>query len=161
MRGHRGKHLEGLIERSVTSGFFLVRIPDAHSFGGRSLRRRNPCDYIGSIDGHPLALEAKESEEESITRSKILQYPHQYDFLCRWNNAHIHHIGGFAILTGRRFLTWVPVSELERYPSHGPQRWGDGQLWGIRGIDLEKEPLDWKYLILGDRNGSAKSSSAA
>lgn len=145
---NQGKTLEKLIERTMNHDFYVVRIPDAHSYGGFKPRGRVPCDFLGHICGHPLMVECKESAEESIPRSLLLRAKsrHQYEAMLSFASHHSNNRAGYLCHTAGRFLTWVPASRLQSVKQISRSSW-DHSLQ-ITGIDLLKDPLDWRKLLL-------------
>lgn len=107
-RGYGGKGLEKIIERFRAPGVVLHRIHDARAFGNYK-GPRVPCDYFGSVRGHPTLLECKETEGSSIPFS-LLTRPksrHQLDEMLRFERAHPHNRAGYLCMLREGFV-FVP-----------------------------------------------------
>lgn len=102
--------LEKLVFTYREPSLHLIRLNDATSF--RNYRGPDsPFDFVGSYNGHPLALECKETGEESIPVSQLKRKKsiHQFEALTEFAKAHTHCIAGYLCQTS---VAWFFVDVL-------------------------------------------------
>lgn len=95
-RGYQGKDLEKIVDRYRSPGVVLFRIQDAAAFG-RYKGPAVPCDFIGSILGHPVMLDCKETAEDRIPFSKMTrpQSSHQLEAMLRFVGSNPRCVAGY------------------------------------------------------------------
>lgn len=107
--------LETLVKRAsdLLPYLHLLRIKDGHDFGTYN-RHRSPADFVGHINGHPLLIECKETEEDRVYLSHLQRRPHQFKALRAWHQSHERAIAGYLFLFKRaQRLAFLPI---QNYP---------------------------------------------
>lgn len=136
-----------------------MRLHDATSFGAKAYFVKTPFDFVGHVRGFPFAVEAKETAEKTIPRSKLLRDKsyHQFKALEEWSKSHSRCVAGYLChLGGVHSILWVPYSIIPQIESVSLDAL---KVEGVRHIDLTKGRVDWIYLFLGENPEHQRSPS--
>ncbi len=121
----------------------LVRLQDPGTYGGKTFRSKNPCDFIGHVDGFPFMIECKETAGSSVPLSKLMRDAsvHQYNSMLDWVKEPRCKAGYLVHLGASRTILWVPIEETAGFSSVTTGR-------GFRSCCLDTESVDWMWLLL-------------